>query len=110
MGVEGESTQGVEGGEINLNIRCSNGNKFSIRSSVRSSVVDFKDLLAQNCDVPANQQRLIYKGRILKDDQTLDSYDVIVTIYDLGIELVNEDLALETFKFQGKFEVSWQES
>nr|GEW37935.1 hypothetical protein [Tanacetum cinerariifolium] len=74
MGVEGESTQGVEGGEINLNIRCSNGNKFSVRSSVGSSVVDFKDLLAQNCDVPANQQRLIYKGRILKDDQTLDSY------------------------------------
>ncbi|KAK9064489.1 hypothetical protein SSX86_015871 [Deinandra increscens subsp. villosa] len=80
MGVEGESTQTaatpVDGGdaEINLNIRCSNGNKFSVRSSLRSTVVDFKDLLAQNCDVPANQQRLIYKGRILKDDQTLDSY------------------------------------
>ncbi|PWA75214.1 ubiquitin family protein [Artemisia annua] len=83
MGVEGESTQQQQatvvegqGGEttINLNIRCSNGNKFSVRSSVGSSVVEFKDLLAQNCDVPANQQRLIYKGRILKDDQTLDSY------------------------------------
>ncbi|PWA76425.1 ubiquitin domain-containing protein DSK2b [Artemisia annua] len=43
MGVEGE---------------CSNGNKFSVRSSIGSSVVEFKDLLAQNCDVPANQQRL----------------------------------------------------
>lgn len=80
MGVEGESTQTgvstVDGGdaEIALNIRCSNGNKFSVRASLGSTVVDFKDLLAQNCDVPANQQRLIYKGRILKDDQTLDSY------------------------------------
>ncbi|KAI3824881.1 hypothetical protein L1987_06353 [Smallanthus sonchifolius] len=80
MGVEGESTQkaaaSVDGGdgEINLNIRCSNGNKFSVRATLRSTVVAFKDLLAQNCDVPANQQRLIYKGRILKDDQTLDSY------------------------------------
>ncbi|KAL8228913.1 hypothetical protein R6Q57_013813 [Mikania cordata] len=80
MGVEGESTQSaaasVDGGdaEINLNIRCSNGNKFSVRSSLGSTVVVFKDLLARNCDVPANQQRLIYKGRILKDDQTLDSY------------------------------------
>ncbi|KAI3728993.1 hypothetical protein L6452_17638 [Arctium lappa] len=80
MGVEGESTQkgvaSVDGGDadIALNIRCSNGNKFSVRASLRSTVVAFKDLLAQNCDVPANQQRLIYKGRILKDDQTLDSY------------------------------------
>ncbi|XP_071692297.1 ubiquitin domain-containing protein DSK2b-like [Rutidosis leptorrhynchoides] len=78
MGVEGESTQtAVDGGdttEIPLNIRCSNGNKFSVRSTLQSTVVAFKDLIAQNCDVPANQQRLIYKGRILKDDQTLDSY------------------------------------
>ncbi|KAF5754672.1 putative Ubiquitin-like domain, Heat shock chaperonin-binding, UBA-like superfamily, ubiquilin [Helianthus annuus] len=77
MGVESESTQtAVDGAdaEINLNIRCSNGNKFSVRSTLRSTIVEFKDLLAQNCDVPANQQRLIYKGRILKDDQTLDSY------------------------------------
>lgn len=80
MGVEGESTQTgvstVDGGdaETALNIRCSNGNKFSVRASLGSTVVAFKDLLAQNCDVPANQQRLIYKGRILKDDQTLDSY------------------------------------
>ncbi|KAK1437834.1 hypothetical protein QVD17_03634 [Tagetes erecta] len=74
MGVEGESTQTVVDAEINLNIRCSNGNKFSVRATLRSTVVDFKDLLALNCDVPANQQRLIYKGRILKDDQTLDSY------------------------------------
>lgn len=80
MGVEGESTQTgvstVDGGdaETALNIRMSNGNKFSVRASLGSTVVAFKDLLAQNCDVPANQQRLIYKGRILKDDQTLDSY------------------------------------
>ncbi|KAK9052087.1 hypothetical protein SSX86_028715 [Deinandra increscens subsp. villosa] len=74
MGVEGELTQSVDSAEINLNIRCSNGNKFSVRATLRSTILAFKDLLARNCDVPANQQRLIYKGRILKDDQTLDSY------------------------------------
>lgn len=78
MGAEGESTQSgtaVEGGdEVILNVRCSNGSKFSVRTSLGSSVVAFKGLLAQNCDVPADQQRLIYKGRILKDDHTLDSY------------------------------------
>ncbi|KAL2538852.1 Ubiquitin domain-containing protein DSK2a [Forsythia ovata] len=31
-------------------------------------------LLAQSCNVPSEQQRLIYKGQILKNDQTLVSY------------------------------------
>ncbi|KAI3446343.1 hypothetical protein Pfo_003008 [Paulownia fortunei] len=75
MGAEAESSVGVAGGEeVNLNIRCSNGSKFSVKTSLESTVGEFKGVLAQNCDVPAQQQRLIYKGRILKDDQTLVSY------------------------------------
>lgn len=67
---------GGGGGEVvAVNVRCSNGSKFSVRTSLESTVESFKALLAQNCDVPANQQRLIYKGRILKDDDhTLLSY------------------------------------
>ncbi|KAK9690614.1 hypothetical protein RND81_09G140900 [Saponaria officinalis] len=60
--------------EVSVNIRCSNGSKFSVRTSLDSSVGNFKSVVAQNTDVPAEQQRLIYKGRILKDDQTLASY------------------------------------
>lgn len=79
MGEEGEpiqSTVNASGSEdeVNLNIRCSNSAKFSVRASLKLSVADFKNVVAQNCDVPAEQQRLIYKGRILKDDQSLDSY------------------------------------
>ncbi|GMJ03601.1 hypothetical protein like AT2G17200 [Hibiscus trionum] len=81
MGVEGDSSEsrlgGNGGGEqegVVVNIRCSNGTKFTVRTSLESSVGSFKALLAQNCDIPADQQRLIYKGRILKDDQTLQSY------------------------------------
>ncbi|XP_073120075.1 ubiquitin domain-containing protein DSK2b-like [Henckelia pumila] len=75
MGTEGETGVGVVvGDEVNISIRCSNGSKFSVRASLQSTVGEFKGLLGQNCDVPAEQQRLIYKGRILKDDQTLLSY------------------------------------
>ncbi|XP_075476343.1 ubiquitin domain-containing protein DSK2b-like [Primulina tabacum] len=75
MSTEGETGAGVVGGEeVNINIRCSNGSKFSVRTSLQSTVAEFKGLLAQNCDIPAEQQRLIYKGRILKDDQTLMSF------------------------------------
>ncbi|WOH11713.1 hypothetical protein DCAR_0831204 [Daucus carota subsp. sativus] len=62
---------------VSINVRCSNGSKFSVRASVGSTVSQFKQIVAENCDVPAVQQRLIYKGRILKDDQTLDSYGLI---------------------------------
>ncbi|XP_023554442.1 ubiquitin domain-containing protein DSK2b-like isoform X1 [Cucurbita pepo subsp. pepo] len=81
MGADGDSSEhrvhgdGEEGGgSVTVNIRCSNGSKFSVRTSLDSSVGTFKSILAQNCDIPADQQRLIYKGRILKDDQTLVSY------------------------------------
>ncbi|KAK1410519.1 hypothetical protein QVD17_37056 [Tagetes erecta] len=59
---------------VTIHVRCSNGNKFSVQASLDSSVESFKSVLEQNCDIPAGQQRLIYKGRILKDDQTLNSY------------------------------------
>lgn len=65
-------SKGSEG--PNINIRCSNGSKFSIQIGLDSTVRLFKDMIAQKCEIPAEQQRLIYKGRILKDDQTLQSY------------------------------------
>ncbi|CAK8540091.1 unnamed protein product [Lathyrus sativus] len=66
---EPQTTDGVK-----INIRCSNGSKFFVHVSLESTVRSFKDVVAQNCDISADQQRLIYKGRILKDDQTLQSY------------------------------------
>ncbi|KAG7641068.1 Ubiquitin-associated domain [Arabidopsis suecica] len=76
MGGEGDSSQpqSGEGEAVAVNIRCSNGTKFSVKTSLDSTVESFKELVAQSSDVPDNQQRLIYKGRILKDDQTLLSY------------------------------------
>lgn len=71
---DGDTTvTGADAG-VRINVRCSNGLKVAVRAALDSTVGEFKTLVAQNCDTPANQQRLIYKGRILKDDQTLDSY------------------------------------
>ncbi|KAM3362886.1 ubiquitin domain-containing protein DSK2a isoform X1 [Capsicum galapagoense] len=60
--------------KVTINVRCSNGSKFSVQVTLESSVGSFKSVLAQHSDIPAEQQRLIYKGRILKDEQTLASY------------------------------------
>lgn len=73
-GVAESKTAAEGGGDVTVHVRCSNGSKFSVQIGLESSVGSFKSVLAQNCDIPAEQQRLIYKGRILKDDQTLESY------------------------------------
>nr|CAD1844713.1 unnamed protein product [Ananas comosus var. bracteatus] len=83
MGSDGDSGDaGGAGGEgaaaaaVTVHIRCSNGSKFSVQVDLEATVGAFKGVVAGSCDVPAEQQRLIYKGRILKDDQTLASYGV----------------------------------
>nr|XP_010943917.1 ubiquitin domain-containing protein DSK2b isoform X2 [Elaeis guineensis] len=82
MGADGDSGDAGDtcaadrGGSATVHIRCSNGSKFSVQTSLDSTVEAFKAVVAGSCDVPAEQQRLIYKGRILKDDQTLASYGV----------------------------------
>uniref|UniRef100_A0A453J2S3 Ubiquitin-like domain-containing protein n=2 Tax=Aegilops tauschii subsp. strangulata TaxID=200361 RepID=A0A453J2S3_AEGTS len=62
--------------QATLHIRGTSGNKFAVRADLGATVGEFKAVVAESCDVPAPQQRLIYKGRILKDDQTLASYGV----------------------------------
>ncbi|KAJ7953216.1 Ubiquitin domain-containing protein [Quillaja saponaria] len=68
------TTESNGGGGVTINIRCSNGSKFSVQISLEATIGSFREVIAQNSDIPADQQRLIYKGRILKDDQTLQSY------------------------------------
>ncbi|KAF5798513.1 putative Ubiquitin-like domain, Heat shock chaperonin-binding, UBA-like superfamily, ubiquilin [Helianthus annuus] len=71
-GVESDTIEDTDA--VTVNIRCSNGTKFTVQASLESSVESFKSVVEQKCDIPSAQQRLIYKGRILKDDQTLKSY------------------------------------
>uniref|UniRef100_N1R1W2 Uncharacterized protein n=1 Tax=Aegilops tauschii TaxID=37682 RepID=N1R1W2_AEGTA len=75
------------GARATLNIRCANGAKFTLQADLGETVGAFKEVVAGSCDVPAPQQRLIYKGRILKDEQTLESYGVETdhTIHLLGV-------------------------
>ncbi|KAL0463755.1 UNVERIFIED_CONTAM: Ubiquitin domain-containing protein DSK2b [Sesamum latifolium] len=60
--------------EATVNIRCSYGSEFPVQVKLDSTVEFLKSIVAQQCEIPPQQLRLIYKGRILKDDQTLQSY------------------------------------
>ena len=51
------------------------GDKFTVQDlQVSQTVADLKAEVAKKSSVPAEQQRLIYKGQVLKDERTLDSY------------------------------------
>jgi ubiquilin len=60
--------------EQSVNVRCSNGEKFTVPLDTDATVQAFKESIAEEAQVPSESQRLIYKGRVLKDDQTLASY------------------------------------
>jgi hypothetical protein len=70
----GESPPAAAAAGATLHIRCANGSKFTVQADLGATVGSFKAVVAGSCAVPAPQQRLIYKGRILKDEQTLESY------------------------------------
>lgn len=57
-----------------IHIRCSNGNKFLVKASLSSTVGALKATLVEKSTIPVDRQRLIYRGRVLKDDDSLESY------------------------------------
>ncbi|KAM0926876.1 hypothetical protein ACQ4PT_003049 [Festuca glaucescens] len=75
------------GAVATLTIRWATGGKFTVLADLGSTVGMFKEIVTKSCYVPAPRQCLIYKGRILKDEQTLKSYGVET---DHTIHLVRE--------------------
>lgn len=56
---------------ININIKSSSDKKFIITIETDKTVLDLKNAIAEQTEVPAERQRLIYSGRVLKDHDTL---------------------------------------
>ena len=56
----------------------SGGDKFQAEVETSATVRELKEEVARKCDTPADQQRLIYKGQVLKDDKTVESYGMLV--------------------------------
>lgn len=51
------------------------GDKITLETVEPSStVMEVKEKLSEQCSIPATEQRLIYKGQILKDERTVESY------------------------------------
>ena len=61
---------------INVNVKSSSDKKFVIAIETTKTVLDLKNAIAEQTEVPADRQRLIYSGRVLKDHDTLADYKI----------------------------------
>jgi hypothetical protein len=59
-----------------LSIKCSSGTKLTVTAEFTKTVGELKSQLEADVGVPPEQMRLIYAGRVLKDQQTLASYNI----------------------------------
>ncbi|CAI4048880.1 hypothetical protein SKDZ_13G4030 [Saccharomyces kudriavzevii ZP591] len=62
---------------MSLNIHIKSGqDKWEVAVAPESTVLQFKEAISKANSIPVANQRLIYSGKILKDDQTVDSYHI----------------------------------
>lgn len=81
-----------------VNIRCSTGEKHAVTLESSLSILQVKVKLVDVVSVPVVQQRLIYKGRVLKDDQTLTDYGTFVNKKESMLDVRRLDL-LTVFQY-----------
>merc|ERR1719498_1089835 len=61
---------------MKLVVKQAAGTTLSIECELSHKVIEVKEIISKQVDVPAIQQRLIYSGKVLKDPETLESYNV----------------------------------
>ncbi|CAD7702773.1 unnamed protein product [Ostreobium quekettii] len=63
--------------EITIVVKpAAGGDKVSVTTGLGATVAELKEEVGKKCGVPAAEQRLIYKGQILRDERTIESYGV----------------------------------
>ncbi|KAB5589148.1 Deubiquitination-protection protein dph1 [Ceratobasidium theobromae] len=71
-----EQTASSDPNQVTLNIKGPSELKLSITISTSKTVLELKQAIAEKSDVAADRQRLIYSGRVLKDEDALSVYKV----------------------------------
>ncbi|KIM36527.1 hypothetical protein M413DRAFT_449070 [Hebeloma cylindrosporum] len=62
--------------EIQINVKGPSELKLQISITTDKTVLELKQAIAAKSDVEADRQRLIYSGRVLKDDDSLSVYKI----------------------------------
>ncbi|GME94572.1 unnamed protein product [[Candida] boidinii] len=62
--------------EITITIKASGDQKFTVSIDPSITVSALKDKIATLSEIPADSQRLIYSGKVLKDNDTIETYKI----------------------------------
>ncbi|KAJ3332315.1 hypothetical protein HDU76_000645 [Blyttiomyces sp. JEL0837] len=67
---------------ITLNVKSSNESKFTVEVDPTGTVLSLKEAIAKHLEssslpTPAENQRLIFAGRVLKDEEVLSTYKIV---------------------------------
>ena len=73
-----DPTTSAEEAPITFSIKSSNDTKYTLTLPLSTPILELKERLAGSdyADTPVERQRLIYSGRVLKDNDTLATYNV----------------------------------
>ncbi|KAI9040542.1 ubiquitin domain-containing protein DSK2 [Aspergillus affinis] len=73
-----DDTAAAEDSPITFTVKSSNDAKYTLTLPLSTPVSELKEKLSTSeyADTPADRQRLIYSGRVLKDNETLASYKI----------------------------------
>jgi ubiquilin len=73
-----DDTAATEEAPITFTVKSSTDAKYSLTLPLTTLVSDLKQKLSTSeyADTPAERQRLIYSGRVLKDNETLETYKI----------------------------------
>jgi hypothetical protein len=70
--------------KINITVKTASGSKYEIQVETTITIGELKKLLEEKSQVAAEQQRLIYSGKVLRDELTLADYcNNSISIYSL---------------------------
>lgn len=62
--------------EIQIHVKGANELKLQITIKTDKTVQELKHAIAEKTDAPADRQRLIYSGKVLKDEEPLSNYKI----------------------------------
>ncbi|CAI9715710.1 4A [Octopus vulgaris] len=61
---------------MNINVKILKGRECTVKISPSDSIQKLKELIAVQMDIPVGQQKLVYQGKNLSDEKTINSYQI----------------------------------